>query len=175
MPDQDPVRRTRVGRAALVATAALVFTLGCGDTKRDDGSVDGVERVTLTGNYLTSLTGQGWNLESGRITNEPADVDFALSMTMVIMLHPRQPEVGFCEPGGVSKFERVEDVPSDASGCTGWGSADLGGNSPVIADSVAGRGFIVRNRDAVPVAKLMIVSASVVEADVQVTFDIAKL
>jgi len=153
----------------------FALTLGCGEAERDNGSVDGVQRVTLTGNYVKSSTGQGWNLESGRITNEAEDVDFALSMAMVIMLHPRQPQVGFCELGGVDAFERVEDVPSDASGCTDWGSADLGGNSPVIADYVAGRGFIVRNRDAVPVAKLMIVSASVVEADVQVTFDIDKL
>lgn len=162
--------------AAPAAVVVLAFALGCADG--GGGPAGGARRVTLTGNYLTSTTGQGWNLGGGRIARDSADADFELMMTMVILLFPSQPQVGFCEqqpPGGVGGFTRVQDVSGDPAGCTAWTAADLGGNSPVVANSIGGQGFIVRNRDAVPVAKLMTVSGSIVGADVQVTFDLLKL
>ena len=167
---------TPARRALLLSFGALVFALGCGGGS--DPSTGEVKRVTLTGNYLTSTTGQGWNLEDGRVATDTADADFQLTMTMVIMLFPNKPQVGFCQrqpPGGAAGFARVEDVPGDVAGCTSWAPADLGGNTPVVANSIGGQGYLVRDRNAVPIAKLRTVSGSIVGADVAVTFDIVKL
>jgi hypothetical protein len=170
---QTTVRPASPARSAASAAAVvLALVIGCAD-----GGAE-VKRVTLTGNYLTGATGQGWNLESGRIARDAADADFELTMTMVISLFPSQPQVGFCRQvpaGGVGGFKRVEDVPSDLGGCPSWSAAQLGGTSPYIADSIAGQGFVVRDRNAIPMAKVMTVSGSNIQADVRVTFDMVKL
>ena len=170
---------------ARAAAVMLALAFGCGggdgagagDAAAGDWAAGGVQRGTLTGNYLTSTTGQGWDLATGRLASNAADADFALSMAMVISLSPRKPQVGFCKrqpPGGAAAFTRVEEIPSDVAGCASWSLADLGGNSPLFENYVRGHGFIVRDRNAMPVARLMAVSGSVVAADVTVTFDIMK-
>jgi hypothetical protein len=151
-----------------------VSTGGPGDASTVDlGS--GVKRVTLRGNYAESLQGQGWNFASGRIAVSSADADFELAMTMVISLFPSKPGVGFCKkspPPGAARFMRVEEISGDAASCENWEPAYLGGNSPLIAESIAGQGFLVRDRNSRPVARLLTVSGSIVAADVVVTFDI---
>lgn len=172
------VANNKLNKQAAIPAALLLllsFSLGCGDGT--DGS-NAVKRVTLTGNYVTSLTGQGWNLEGDRLARDSADADFELTMTMVISLFPNQPQVAFCEQTPLREgegFKHVEEVPSTVLDCPSWGPAYLGGNSPSISERVGGRGFIVRNRSGVPVAKLMTVSASNIKADVNVTFDIMRL
>jgi hypothetical protein len=159
---------------AIHLAAVLATTLGCGAGTPDAG----VKRVTLTGNYLQGIRGQGWNLAAGQIAASLADADFSLFMTVVIQLAPEQEGVGFCErspPAGATRFARVEDVAGDPASCTSWGGAVLGGNSPSVAEGFAGAGFLVRDRNRAPVARLMIVSASIVEANVTVTFDLLRL
>lgn len=158
------------------AVMLSIFAFSCGDGGK--GSTDGIKRVTLTGNYVTSTTGQGWSLDSEQIARNSGDADFSLTMKMVISLKPNQPQVGFCEqtpPMGAGGFKHIKEVPSDFASCNDWTLAYLGGNSPLISETFSGRGFIVRNRDAVPIAKLMTVSASIDRGDVRVTFDIVKL
>ncbi len=134
----------------------------------------GGKRVTLTGNYLADLNGQGWDLAAGRITPAAAGSDFHVLATMVVQLTYDEQPAGFCRKqpaGGGTLFARVEDVPGEAAGCN-WTSAQLGGNSAHADSEWAGQGYLFRDRTGVVKARLMIVDDYVIDADFGVTFDI---
>jgi hypothetical protein len=139
----------------------------------------GIKRVTLTGNYVQSSSGSGWNLATSMFTSGEAGSDFHLSMAMVVSLFPTSSTmVAFCErtpPGGMARFARVEDVPSDVAACGTWAPAYLGGTTAHTQSIYDGQGFIVRDAAGVPRSKLLTVADSIIDADVSVTFDIVNL
>jgi hypothetical protein len=137
----------------------------------------GVKRVTLTGNYVADLEGQGWDLAAARITPDPVGSDFHLRATMVVQLTYNEQPAGFCKQspvGGGVTFASLDDIPVDSAGCN-WTSAQLGGNFEHSDSSWTGQGYLFRDRSGAVVAKLRIVSDYVIGPDVGVTFDIVGL
>lgn len=138
----------------------------------------GAKRVTLTGNYVADLNGQGWDLAAGRITPDEVGSDFHLLATMVVQLTFSEQPAGFCRKqpaGGGTTFARLEDVPGDAATCTTWSSAQFGGNSEHSESMWAGQAYLFRDRAGVVRAKLLIVDDYVIGGDFGVTFDIIGL
>ena len=188
--DSGRARQTRYAGAMprwSVALLAVAF-VACGDGAGPAGSgmlqpgvVDlpgGIKRVTLTGNYTVSLDGQGWDVAAGRITPDPVGSDFHLTMTMVVQLAATEQGAGFCRKqpaGGGTTFTRLEDIPADAASCTGWSSAQFGGNTEHSESMWAGQGYLWRDRVGTVKAKLLIVDDHGIGGDVDVTFDIVGL
>jgi hypothetical protein len=166
--------------------ALLLVALGaCGEeSAAGPGSQSGVidlagggKRVTLTGNYLADLNGQGWDVTAGRITPDEVGSDFHVAATMVVQLTFTEQPAGFCRKqpaGGGTLFARLEDVPGDTAGCN-WTSAQLGGNSDHDDSQWAGQGYLFRDRAGAVAARLMIVDDYVIAGDFGVTFDIIGL
>jgi len=164
----------------------LVVALGaCGDSSpagpgAQTGVIDlpgGVKRVTLTGNYVADLAGQGWDLAAGRITPDEVGSDFHVRATMVVSLTYNEQPAGFCRKqpaGGGTVFTSLGDVPGDAAGCN-WTSAELGGNSEHGDSQWAGQGYLFRDTAGVVRAKLLIADDYVIGGDFGVTFDIINL
>ena len=137
----------------------------------------GGKRVTLTGNYVADLEGEGWDLAAGRITPDPVGSDFHLIATMVVQLTYSEQPAGFCRKqpaGGGTTFAALDDIPDDTASCN-WTSAQLGGNFEHSDSSWTGQGYLFRDRTGATKAKLRIVADSVIAADVSVTFDIVGL
>jgi len=167
-------RRSGV-RHTVLANAVLLVALGCSRAGYED-LPGGVKRVTLTVDGYDHH-GDGWNLAKGRVAEDAGDADFYLFKKMVIGLGSDKPQVGFCRkltPEGSIEFTRVEDIPVDIDGCN-WLPAQLGGNHPEIASYAGGRGFLVRDASATPVARLRTVAASIDGNCVTVIFDILGL
>ena len=138
----------------------------------------GAKRVTLTGNYVADLDGQGWDLATARITPDEVGSDFHLLATMVVQLTFTEQPAGFCRKqpaGGATTFARLEDVPGDAASCTAWSSAQFGGNSEHSESMWAGQAYLFRDRASVVRAKLLLVDDYVISGDFGVTFDIIGL
>ena len=165
----------------------LAVTLGaCADNSpagpaSQPGVIDlmgGGKRVTLTGNYVADLDGQGWDVAAGRITPDPVGSDFHLVMTMVVQFTVTEQPAGFCRKqpaGGGTTFPRVQDIPEDAASCTSWSSAQFGGNTEHSESMWAGQAYLWRDRAGAVTAKLLIVDDQAIDADVAVTFDIIGL
>ena len=135
----------------------------------------GGKRVTLT---ARSVYGEGWDVTSARITPDQTGSTFYLRATMVVGLVPTTIGDAFCRQqpaAGAPAFERVEDVPGDASSCTMFTSAELGGNFAHSDSAWAGQGYLLRDSAGVGRAKLLIVADYGIGADVGVTFDIVGI
>lgn len=168
----------------LVVLLAVVLGACADDSPAGPGSptgiIDlggGVKRVTLTGNYVVSLEGQGWDLAAARITPDPVGSDFHLLATMVVQLTYSAQPAGFCKQspgGGGVTFASLDEVPVDSASCS-WTSAQLGGNFEHSDSAWTGQGYLFRDREAAIKAKLRIVSDYVIGPDVSVTFDIVGL
>ena len=168
----------------LVLPLAVALGACADDSPAGPGSQMGIidlpgggKRVTLTGNYVESLEGQGWDLPGGRITPDKVGSDFHLMATMVVMLTYNEQPAGFCKQlpaGGGVTFASIEEIPADTAGCN-WTSAQLGGNFEHGDSTWTGQGYLFRDRTGTVAAKLRIVADYVIAADVGVTFDIIGL
>lgn len=111
---------TKIAPSRQAAAAMLLFlAIGCGDGPKE--SSGRIRRVTLTGNYATDQTGQGWSIDREQIPGDAGDADFNLKMRLLIALVPSQPQVGFCEltpPAGGGGFKHVEEIPSNLDSCS---------------------------------------------------------
>jgi hypothetical protein len=175
------------GRPSWSMIALAVLALGCGSGGTMPAARDaaaglpeipaGAKRVILTCCDTVGLMGEGWILETGQVTADTAEADFRASRAQVISLFPNKPQVAFCDKGpapGAPRYAHVGEVPSETASCTSWGPAYLGGDSSSFAQHYPGQAFVVRNRNGVPVAKLLTVSAST-QPGLALTFDIIKL
>ena len=165
----------------VVALGACADDRSAGPARTQPGVIDlpgGAKRVTLTGNYVADLDGQGWDLATARITPDEVGSDFHLLATMVVQLTFNEQPAGFCRKqpaGGGTTFARLEDVPGDAASCTTWSSAQFGGNFEHSESMWAGQAYLFRDTASVVRAKLLLVDDYVIGGDFGVTFDIIGL
>jgi hypothetical protein len=150
----------RMHRGLMVFFA--VFALACGATEANhDAHNGGATRVRLQG--MVGTSGEGFVLDGQRVVvdgkNDP-NVDFYLTMTMVVSLFPPTDAAGVCQmsaPG--TTFASVEEIPLDEGACVSeWGPAYLFGNAPHDDSEAAGQGFLVKDRLGGTRGRLMMVS-----------------
>ena len=187
--------------ARAIALAAALLAVGCGDSRAGtapvlDAAVDlateriqdalapaypeGGKRVTLRSGPAGEIRGEGFDLQSGEV-KVATESDFALTIRQVVQLAPERPNVAFCRrqpPPGETAFTRVTDIPSDVTGCEkwpGWSTLLFGGNTGGEFPDAAGKGYVIRSRDSVPTAKLLVIAmVRTAPSEYAVTFDIAR-